>query len=270
MTLTLTLHTPPAGPVEAPTLRPDGLAGLSHAAIAALPVLHGNQPATVGDFFHVSGEPGPKVTLEGDLSGFMGLGQRMTSGTLRVAGPVGRRAGAGMSGGVLEVAGDADDWAGAEMAGGRLVIRGNAANHLGSAYSGSRQGMQGGEIVVHGRAGHDAARAMRRGLVAIGGDCGDWAGADLLAGTLVVMGQLGARPGAGMRRGTVVSLKAAALLPTFNFACVYRPTFLRLYLRYLREAGLPLTDDHIAGAYARYSGDHLELGRGEILIWEGA
>ncbi len=269
MTLTLTLHTPPEAPVEAPGLRPDVLAGLSLSAIAAQPVLHGSRPATLGDFFNVRGMRGESVCLEGDLSAFKWIGHQMAGGRLRVAGPVGRHAGAGMRAGLLEIEGAADDWAGAEMAGGRLVILGSAGQGLGGAYPGSRMGLQGGEIIVHGSAGAEAARAMRRGLIAIGGDCGDFPAAGLLAGTLVVLGRLGARPGAGMRRGSVVALGPAHPLPTFNFACDYRPTFLRLYLRYLRDLGLPVTDAHIAGRYARYSGDHLDLGRGELLLWKG-
>lgn len=269
MTLTLTLHTPPAAPVEAPGLRPDALAALSLAAVAALPVLHGNQPAALGDFFRARGTPGETLCLEGNLSRFKWIGHQMGGGHLHVAGPVGPHAGAGMRGGSLTVEGDADDWAGAEMAGGRLVIRGSAGHGLGGAYAGSRQGMQGGEIIVHGRAGDEAGRRMRRGLIAVGGDCGDFAGANLLAGTLVVLGRLGARAGAEMRRGTLVAFSAEPLLPTFNFACVYRPTFLRLYLRRLRALGLPIADAQVGGRYARWSGDLLELGRGEILLWEG-
>jgi formylmethanofuran dehydrogenase subunit C len=269
VTLTLTLHTTPEAPAEAPGLRPDALAGLSLTAIAGLPVLHGSRPAVLGDFFHVRGLPSDTVFVEGDLSGFKWIGHQMAGGQLRVAGPVGRHTGAGMRAGLLEIDGDAGDWAGAEMAGGRLVIFGNAGHGLGGAYPGSRVGMRGGEIMVHGSAGAEAARAMRRGLIAIGGDSSDFPGAGLLAGTLVVLGGLGARPGAGMRRGTIVGMGPAHPLPTFNFACDYRPTFLRLYLRYLRDLGLPVTEAHISGRYARYSGDHLELGRGELLLWEG-
>ena len=56
--------------------------------------------------------------------------------------------------------------------------------------------------------------------------------------------------------------------PTFAFACSYRPPFLHLYLRHLRGLGLPVADEQIAGRYARWSGDGLELMRGEILILE--
>lgn len=71
-----------------------------------------------------------------------------------------------------------------------------------------------------------------------------------------------------MRRGTIVAMSQVTLLPTFSYACSYRPSFLRLYLRHLRELGLPLSDEQIEGRYARWSGDGLELRRGEILILE--
>ena len=54
------------------------------------------------------------------------------------------------------------------------------------------------------------------------------------------------------------------------FSCVYRPPFLRLYLRRLRALGLPVADEHLDGRYARWCGDGLELRRGEILILGGA
>jgi formylmethanofuran dehydrogenase subunit C len=97
---------------------------------------------------------------------------------------------------------------------------------------------------------------------------GDAAGLRMLAGTLVALGGLGAPPGAAMRRGTIVAMSQVRLLPTFAFACSYRPPFLRLYLRHLRARGLPLTDEQIEGRYARWCGDGLELRRGEILILE--
>ena len=90
----------------------------------------------------------------------------------------------------------------------------------------------------------------------------------MLAGTIVALGPLGAVPGAGMRRGTIVAMSEVTLLPTFTFACSYQPPFLRLYLRHLRGLGLSLADGQVEGRYARWSGDGLELRRGEILIFE--
>jgi formylmethanofuran dehydrogenase subunit C len=127
----------------------------------------------------------------------------------------------------------------------------------------------GGEIIVHGSAGAEAGNAMRRGLIAIGGNSGDFTGVNMLAGTVVVLGEMGWRTGAGMVRGTVVSLRPARILPTFYLDCVYRPTFLRLYLRHLFTLGLPVEPEHIAGAYRRWSGDMVALGRGEVLVFEG-
>ena len=57
-------------------------------------------------------------------------------------------------------------------------------------------------------------------------------------------------------------------LATFVFSCAYRPPFLPLYLRRLRALGLAVTDEQLAGRYARWCGDGLELRRGEILILE--
>ena len=58
----------------------------------------------------------------------------------------------------------------------------------------------------------------------------------------------------------------ATPLPTYVFACAYRPPFLALYLRRLRALGLAVTDEQLEGRYARWCGDGLELRRGEILI----
>ncbi|MCW3024363.1 MAG: formylmethanofuran dehydrogenase, subunit, partial [Conexibacter sp.] len=128
--------------------------------------------------------------------------------------------------------------------------------------------MRGGEIVVHGAAGAEAGAGLRRGLIAVAGRVGEAAGLSALAGTIVAFGALGAHPGAGMRRASIVAMTAATLLPTYARACTYRPPFVRLCLRRLRELGLPVTDDQIQGRYTRWSGDGLELGRGEILILE--
>ncbi len=128
--------------------------------------------------------------------------------------------------------------------------------------------MSGGEILVHGDAGAYAGEALRRGLIAVGGDAGAGAGLRMLAGTIVSLGTLGEHAGAAMRRGTIVAMRPPRLLPTFALACVLHPAFLGLVLRRLRELGLAVGDDQLAGRYARWSGDALELRRGEILILE--
>ena len=89
-----------------------------------------------------------------------------------------------------------------------------------------------------------------------------------LAGTIVAFGAVGPHPGAGMRRASIVAMSSTTLLPTYAAACTYRPPFLRLCLRRLRALGLPVTDEQIEGSYTRWSGDAVELRRGEILILE--
>jgi formylmethanofuran dehydrogenase subunit C len=268
MALTLTLREQPAVPLEAEVLSPDRLAGASREEIEALPVWHGNERTRVSEFFTVSGAGDDDVRIEGDLRRVKFAGAGMTAGRITVAGDAGMHAGAGMRGGELHVEGDVGDWAGAGMRGGRLVVRGSAGRQLGGVYAGERAGMRGGEIVIGGDAGAQAGAGLRRGLIAVAGRVGDAAGLRMLAGTIVALGGLGARSGAGMRRGTIVTMAPATPLATFVFSCIYRPPFLRLYLRRLRELGLAVSDDQLEGRYARWCGDGLELRRGEILILE--
>lgn len=268
MSLTLTLHTSPEVPVETENISPDRLTGLSAAEVAALPVQYGNQQAALGDFFNVKGSANGETHLEGDLQSVKMIGSAMTGGRIIIHGDVGMHVGATMGGGEILVEGNAGDWAGAEMSGGLLHIMGNAGNALGSGYRGSKAGMQGGEILVHGNAGSEVGGAMRRGLIAIAGDSGDFTGVNMLAGSIIVFGELGWRSGASMKRGTIVSMHAARILPTFSYACTYQPAFLRLYLRHLRQMDFPVDDAHLNGRYRRWSGDAVELNRGEILIFD--
>jgi len=126
--------------------------------------------------------------------------------------------------------------------------------------------MNRGVIIVEGNAGNEVGNAMRRGLIAIGGDAGDFTGVTMLAGTVVVLGRIGQRTGAGMKRGTIVALQPTEILPTFRFACTYRPVMLRLVLAHLRNRDLPITEAQIGGRYRRWSGDDVELNRGELLV----
>jgi formylmethanofuran dehydrogenase subunit C len=270
MPLTLSLREQPTVPLETEGLSPDRLAGLGRAEIEALPVWHGNRRTRLADFFAVSGDGDEEVRVEGDLRLVKFLGAGMTAGRVTVAGDAGMHTGAEMGGGELVVEGDVGDFAGTAMRGGRLVVRGSAGHQLGGAHPGERAGMRGGEILVQGDAGDQAGAGLRRGLIAVAGRMGDAAGLRMRAGTIVALGGLGATPGAATRRGTIVAMTEVALLPTFAFACSYRPPFLRMYLRHLRALGLPVSDEQIEGRYARWCGDGLELRRGEILVLDAA
>jgi formylmethanofuran dehydrogenase subunit C len=270
VTRTLTLREAPVAPVLAEALRPDRLADMGAATIERLELRHGKRPALVGELFTVSGEASDDLRIEGDLARFSGLCAGMAGGRLTIAGRAGPHLGAGMEGGEILVEGDAGDFAGAEMRGGRLVVRGSVGRRLGGSYAGSRAGMRGGEILVHRDAGDEAGAGLRRGVVAVAGRTGDTAGLGAPAGTIVALGPLGAHPGAGMRRASIVAMTAPDLLPTYERATTYRPPFLRLLLRRLRDLGLSVTEEQIEGRYTRWSGDAVELNRGEILILEAA
>ena len=266
---TLTLKSQPAVPLEAEAITPDRFLGKSNAEIAALPVTYGNQRATLGDWFAITGEGAPEIVLEGDLSRAKQIGAGMTQGKITIHGDVGMHLGATMRGGEIAVHGSAGDWAGAEMQGGLIRIMGNAGHGLGGAYRGSRRGMKKGTIIVTGNAGNELGATMRRGLIAVLGSVGDFCGAFMIAGSILVFGQLGARAGAGLKRGTIVAFQPPELLPTFRGACTYQPIFLRMLLEQLRGLGVEIAEDKVEGRYRRYVGDMNALGKGEILVWEG-
>ena len=270
MSLTLSLHAEPEVPLEAEALIPERFEGMTAAQIDAVPLLYGNQKAALGDFFRAAGAPDGELRIAGNAYRVKMIGAGMTRGRIVIEGNAGMHLGAGMRGGEILVQGNAGDWLGEEMQGGRIVVQGNAGHLVGSALRGGRIGVLGGEIIVHGSAGNEIGSGMRRGLIAIGGDAGDFTGVNMLAGTVAVLGQLGWRTGAGLKRGTIVSMHPAELLPTFGYACTYRPVLLRLLLAHLRGLGLPVTDEQLAGRYRRWSGDGIELNRGEILLLERA
>jgi formylmethanofuran dehydrogenase subunit C len=255
-------------PVEAECVTPDNLSGKTPAEVAALAVQHGNRAEKLGDFFTVEGDAADgEVLVEGDCRRVKWLGAGMTRGRLTVRGGVGMHLGSEMRGGRIEVFGSAGDWVGAELRGGLIHVHGDAGHLVGAAYRGSPKGMRGGVILIDGAAGNEVGSNMRRGLIAIGGACGDFPGVSMIAGSIVLFGQPGIRPGAGMKRGSLVLLgQPTPLLPSFKPSCTYRPAFLQLFLRQLRDWGLPVTDEHLGAAYRRYCGDLVTLGKGEVLL----
>jgi hypothetical protein len=92
----------------------------------------------------------------------------------------------------------------------------------------------------------------------------------LIGVSVFLLGVGGAGAGAGMKRGTIVTLGGLAddLLPVFHYACSYNPSFLRFYLRRLREWGLPVLPEQVEGNFRRYTGDITTLGKGEILVYD--
>jgi formylmethanofuran dehydrogenase subunit C len=268
VTLTLTLRTQLAARVGVAPLVPERLRGLGASEVAALRVRCGREMLAVGDLFDVSGSGDEKLVLAGDLRQADGIGALMSGGGVLVDGPCGDHVGARMSGGQIEVRGDTGAWAGAEMADGVLRVSGDADARLGAAYPGARAGMTGGEIIVSGNAGEEAGAGMRRGLIAVGGQAGAGAGLRMLAGTVIALRGIGAEAGIGNKRGSLVSGRALEPLPGYAFATRFRPPALGLQLLRARELGLTVDDALLRGSWARWSGDRIELGRGEILIFD--
>jgi len=266
--LKTTLNTSQNIPLEAEVVTPDRISGLKPAEVARLPVLSGNQSCQLGDFFDVAEDGSEAVTLEGDLRNVRRIGAGMKSGRIDIRGDAGMHLGAAMEGGEILVSGSAGDWTGAEMRGGIIHVKGNSGDGLGGAYRGSRHGMDRGMILVEGNAGDETGAMMRRGLIAVLGNTASFTGAFAIAGTMIVCGRLGHRPGAGMKRGTILTFQNPTLLPTFNYDCCYRPSFVPFMLAFLRKEGFPIDDRWLAGYYQRYSGDLLALGKGEILVYD--
>jgi formylmethanofuran dehydrogenase subunit C len=280
-TITLTAKAVLDRRIDSGAITPDRLATLSAAEIAALP-LHSYRLSSMrsgsrtreillGDLFTVSGGRASSVRIVGDLRAFDSLGAGMTAGTLTVEGDVGDELGRGMSGGSIDVHGSAGHRVGLAMAGGTISITGNAGDQIGGPLPGGSRGMTGGDIVVRGNAGRDTGFCARRGLIVIGGDAADGAARSMIAGTVIVMGRALGSVGCWNKRGTVVALGGADVLPTYRYACTYRPAFLRLLLTHIgRTHRLPIDDRYMNGRYSRYCGDLSELGLGEILTWADA
>jgi len=249
--VTLTLATAPAQTLVADCIAADRFAVLGAQEIAALPVMHGGRPATLGEFFKVHGERASVVRIEGDCRRVEAIGTGMAGGELVIDGNVGRDVGLAMSGG-------------------RIDVRGNAGANTAGAPAGAARGMTGGEIIVRGSVGDEAGARMRRGLLVVTGDGGRGTGKGMIAGTVVVFGKAG--PGAGrfLKRGSIVALGEVERPATFRYACTYHPLHVALLLRYVGvRCRVDVTPAQVAGRYERYSGDLAELGRGELLRWVG-
>jgi formylmethanofuran dehydrogenase subunit C len=258
-------------PLEAECISPDVLCGKSITEIAKLMIFHGNRQVPLGEFFKIEGDAHDgEIMVQGDCSRVKWMGAEMTFGRLTIEGNAGMHLGSEMRGGVIDVHGHAGDWVGAEMRGGRIHVHGNAGHLVGAAYRGSRKGMRGGAILIDGGAGNEIGASMRRGLIALGGPCGDFPGVSMIAGNIFLFNEVGQRPAAEMKRGTLAIFgPCPTLLPTFRFACDYRPVFVDLFLQRLRAWQFAPARREFPGRFRRYCGDLVSLGKGEILHWLG-
>lgn len=258
-------------PVEVEGLTPSAVRGLALPEIERFEIFHGNRKIPLAALFDVSGDPTDgRLEFEGNLAGVHWIGAHMSDGEIHVCGDAGRHVGSEMSGGMIHVHGNASDWVGGEMHGGLIHVHGSAGHLVGSAYRGSTAGMTNGTILIDGSVGNEVGLTLRRGLLAVGGACGDFVGANMIAGTVLVFGACGMRPAAGMRRGTVGLLGSNPPTPLVSFrkSCVCKPPFLRLILRHVESLGFTVPPECYGADYGIYHGDHVTVGRGEIVIRE--
>ena len=256
-------------------LLPEFVATQSIAAIKQLPVLCDNQPAQLGDFFHIDGNPeDEQIECRGDFSRVHFLGAGMQSGTIIVQGNLGRHSGEQMTGGRLLIKGSAADWLACGMRGGEIRVLGDAGNNAVGSLPGDRQGMIGGQVIIDGSVGSLAGSRMRRGLLAIGGNAGEATGFELLAGTILIAGQPGPHIGLGMRRGSIVLLDTESFCheastyipPTFLKGGIWRPAFMALLGKYLANTGFSAAQKTAwTDPWQQWHGDSLVGCRGEIL-----
>lgn len=231
----LTLKTRLGAYLDARPLSPQ-LCTLPLEQVLTTPVSYGRTRATVADLLDVAPVPQAALTLRGDLSLFQNVGAGMASGTLIAQAPVGSGAGEGMRGGKLLLAAAGDN-AGAAMEDGLLVLAGNG--------------------------GSNCARRMRRGVILIRGDAGDGLCRDMRGGTVLLLGRPGRYLARGMNRGTLL-LRNEAAPPSFSYTGTYRLTFASLLARSLAAQDVVLPPGFLEAPLARYTGDPLALGKGEL------
>ncbi|MEL1232220.1 MAG: formylmethanofuran dehydrogenase subunit C, partial [Candidatus Neomarinimicrobiota bacterium] len=96
----------------------------------------------------------------------------------------------------------------------------------------------------------------------------DFTGVNMNSGTILTQGEVGIRTGAGMKRGTIICQNDIEILPTFSYDCIYNPIYLKLFFKYVKENTDFKIEDKVLGAsFHRWSGDAIEMNRGELLIY---
>tara|TARA_B100000686_G_C16762230_1_gene959429 strand:+ start:492 stop:1298 length:807 start_codon:yes stop_codon:yes gene_type:complete len=264
----LTIKKKPDAPLEAENISPLITANLKLDEIKNLEILHGNIKCTVDNFFNVKDDKSEVLTIQGDLSRVKYLGAKMDSGEMIVNGNAGMHLGSAMSGGTIKVNGDVEDWIAPEMSGGIIHITGNGGHCIGSAYRGASVGITGGEIIIEGNVKNEIGNGMSNATIFVGGDVGDFTGVNMNSGTIVLYGEAGIRTGAGMKRGTIISMNRIEMLPTFSYNCSYSPLFLKLIFESISKAsGIKIDEKYFEGKYDRWSGDSVEMNRGELLVF---
>jgi len=264
----LKLHTQPDVPFEAESITPGVVNKLKAKEIERLKLFHGNREVNLADFFSVIDNKSEILEVEGDMHRVKYLGTNMSSGEMQINGDVGPHLGSAVTGGFIKVNGNTGDWIVPAMTGGRVHITGNSGHCIASAYRGASIGVAGGEVIIEGNVKNELGHAMSNATIIVGGKCGDFTGVNMNSGTILAFGEMGTRTGAGMKRGTIICMDQPEVLPTFSYDCKYSPVYLKLLFKYLKDnTAIKIDDKYIDGAFHRWSGDAVEMNRGELLVF---
>ena len=264
----LKLHTKPDVPLEAESITPAVIKKLKKKEIEKIKVFHGNREENIAEFFKVTENKLDILEVEGDMHNIKYLGANMSDGEMQIEGNVGPHLGSAMTGGFIKVNGNTGDWIAPEMSGGRIHISGNSGHCIASAYRGASKGVTGGEIVIEGNVKNELGHAMAGATMVVGGNCGDFTGVNMVSGTILTFGEMGIRTGAGMKRGSIICMDDLEILPTFSYDCLYNPTYLKLFFKYIKEnTKINIEEKIINGSFHRWSGDAIEMNRGELLVY---
>lgn len=268
MTLTFELLVSPPIPLEPHGVLPETVHCRSLGEIQRWPILHGNTPAELGEWFRITGDPASaRHAWVGDLRQVDGIAAGLSRGEVLIDGAAGDLVAAEMTGGMVEVRGDVGLEAATNLRGGVLRISGSAGDHLGGSGGLESGGMRGGEVHVAGDVGKGCGERMSRGLITVRGRCGDFPAWRMRAGTLVVAGPLGEHAGLEMRRGTLVTLTNLNGPATYRHSCIASGDFtlLRLLGQRLVEFG-GWKGVEWPRHWRLFGADPLDGGRGEIFV----
>jgi formylmethanofuran dehydrogenase subunit C len=265
----LTLRAEPGQRLDLSALTPDRLAALTESEIARLPLATSKCNVSVGDLFSIRMDEPTDIVIEGGSDQLDNVAAAMTTGTVRVTGDVGLRAGHRMRGGRLIIEGNTGPFAASGLRGGNILISGSAGPRLAAPGPGEQTGMRGGIVLVRGKADPGAASRLRRGTIIIEGEAGADTAGSMIAGTLIICGRLQAAPGRLMRRGTIIL--GHPVPPASGFIPTGRPSpvFQALLASFLRPLS-PLAATLAQQTFHRLAGDLAADGKGEILMTAAA
>ena len=209
-----------------------------------------------------------ELVLCGETHALNSIGRGMGKGKMHVDGDCGCWAGAEMTGGELDIMGNTGDSLGSAMHGGVIRVHGDSGDWCGANLPGKSSGMDGGTILVRGSVGCEAGSGMRRGLLWVGKNSDAYTGARMLAGTIVIGGTLGKHAGMGLRRGSIIAGHAVSVTPGFNSTGYADMEWMRLTFIALHKMGMSIPAIWERVRPLRFTGDHLDVGKGELIAYE--